>query len=116
EGAKAIAFDILFPEPDPARPELLVQLYPELGKQTAAEVAALEPMDRLFGKVIGLSPVVLARAGSAPDASNGKTAMVDVEIKGTPPPDLDQWPNIITSIPELDDNALGHGLINSQPD
>jgi serine phosphatase RsbU (regulator of sigma subunit) len=115
-GAKVIGFDILFPEPDPVRPELFAQLYPELGKTAADEIVALEPMDRLFGRVIGMAPVVLARAGSGPDAATGRTAPVDATLKGDLPPVIYDWPNIITSIPDLDDVALGHGLINSQPD
>jgi CHASE2 domain-containing sensor protein len=115
-GASAIGFDVLFPEPDRVRPDLFVELYPELPEQTARQVAALEPMDRLFGRVIGLSPVVLARAGSGPDAATGRTAAVDARITGPLPPHIDSWPSIITSIPDLDDSALGHGLINSQPE
>lgn len=115
-GASAIGFDVLFPEPDRVRPDLFVELYPELPAQAARQVAALEPMDQLFGRVIGLSPVVLARAGSAPDAATSPSATVDARISGTLPPNVDRWPAIITSIPDLDDSALGHGLINSQPE
>src|SRR5687768_10959629 len=70
-GASVIGFDMLFPEPDRLRPDLFAQFYPELGPQAAGEIAALEPMDQLFGRVIGRSPVVLARAGSAPDSATG---------------------------------------------
>lgn len=115
-GAKVIGFDILFPEPDPVRPELFAQLYPELGKPAADEIAALEPMDRLFGRVIGMAPVVLARAGSSPDSATGRSAPADATLTGPLPPEVYDWPNVITSIPDLDDVALGHGLINSQPD
>ena len=52
-----------FPEHDRVRPETFVSLYPELSAGAAAEVKALEPMDELFGKVIGTAPVVLAHAG-----------------------------------------------------
>ena len=115
-GASVIGFDMLFPEPDRIRPDLFVQFYPELSDGAAREVSALEPMDQLFGRVIGRWPVVLARAGSGPDAATAKTAAVDASISGTLPPAIDSWPNIIASIPELDEVALGHGLINGQPD
>lgn len=115
-GPRVIGFDMFFPDPDAIRPDLFVQFYPELDKQSTARVVALEPMDRLFGRTIGIAPVVLARAGSSPDAATGRTAPVDAQITGELPPKTDAWPNIIASIPELDDSALGHGLINSQPD
>src|SRR5436190_17849306 len=53
-GATVIGFDMFFPEPDAVRPDLFVGLYPELTPQAAREVAALPPMDQLFGRVIGL--------------------------------------------------------------
>jgi CHASE2 domain-containing sensor protein len=115
-GAKVIGFDVLFPEPDRIRPDLFVQFYPELSSQAASEVTALQPMDRLFGQVIGLSPVVLARAGSGAGPATARSAAVDASISGPLPPKLDSWPAIITSIPDLDEPALGHGLINGQPD
>ena len=115
-GASVIGFDMFFPEPDPVRPDLFVRMYPELSREAAGEVAGLESMDRLFGKVVGITPVVLARAGSGPDAATGRTAAVDARISGALPPAVESWPNIIASIPELDDAALGHGLINSQPE
>ena len=115
-GAKVIGFDVLFPEPDRIRPDLFVQFYPELSPQAASEVTALQPMDRLFGQVIGLSPVVLARAGSGAGPATARSAPVDASIGGPLPPKLDSWPAIITSVPDLDEPALGHGLINGQPD
>lgn len=116
DGAKVIGFDVLFPEPDRIRPDLFVQFYPELSPQAAGEVSALEPMDRLFGQVIGLSPVVLARAGSGTGPATSRSAPVDASISGPLPPKADSWPAIITSIADLDEPALGHGLINGQPD
>lgn len=115
-GAGVIGFDILFPEPDRLRPDLFVQFYPELGREAASELSALPPMDQLFGRVIGQAPVVLARAGSAADAATARTAAVDAPITGALPPEVGQWPAVIASLPELDEVALGHGLINGQPD
>lgn len=111
-----VGFDMLFPEPDRFTPDQFAQFYPELSEQAAREVSALEPMDQLFSRVIGQSPVVLARAGSGPDAATARTAAVDATVQGTLPPAVDHWPAIITSIPILDEVALGHGLINGQPD
>ncbi len=113
--AKVIAFDILFPEHDRVRPETFVSLYPELSPGAAAEVKALEPMDQLFGAVIGTAPVVLAHAG-VDEAPEGQTPIADAPITGVLPPAVDQWPMELAAIPELDDVALGHGLVNGRPD
>ena len=114
-GAKVIAFDILFAEQDRVRPETFVSLYPELGKEAAAEVQALQPMDEMFGEVIGAAPVVLAHAGSG-ESQQGQTILIDPPITGTLPPRVDSWKGELAAIPVLDDVALGHGLANGKPD
>lgn len=114
-GAKVIAFDMVFPEHDRVSPTLFASLYPELSTTAAAEVKALEPMDQLFGRVIGGAPVVLAHAG-VDEAPTGQPPVADAPISGTLPPDVDSWPAELAAIPELDDVALGHGLINVKPD
>ena len=114
-GAKVIAFDILLAEQDRVSPETFVSLYPELGKSAADEVSALEPMDALFGKVIGSAPVVLAHAGTG-EAQQGQAVLNDAPITGTLPPRVDSWRGELAAIPVLDDVALGHGLANGKPD
>ena len=114
-GARVIAFDIMFPERDRLDPEAIVSLYPELGAGAAAEVRALRPMDLSFGIVIGESPVVLAHAGTdrvPPD----QLPLADSPVEGKLPEAVDNWPAELAAIPELDDVALGSGLINAKPD
>ena len=114
-GAKVIAFDILFPEHDRVRPDTFVSLYPELSPGAAAEVKALEPMDQLFGKVAGMAPVVFGHAG-VDKAPADQPPIADAPIKGRLPPAVDNWPAELAAIPELDDVALGTGLLNGRPD
>ncbi|MDV3257851.1 MAG: CHASE2 domain-containing protein [Sphingomonas sp.] len=115
-GAAVIGFDIIFPEPDRLQPDQFVKFYPELSSGAAAEILALQPMDRLFGEVIGQSTTVLARAGSPASAATRGEVWVDAAFKGQLPPGIYSWPGIIASVPDIDDNAIGHGLINGQPD
>jgi len=113
--AKVIAFDILFPEHDRIGPDTFVSLYPELSPGAAAEVKALQPLDQLFGTVIGMAPVVLAHAG-VDEAPANQLPPMDSPISGNLPPQVDSWPAELAAIPELDDVAIGHGLINVRPD
>ena len=113
--AKVIAFDIVFPERDRVRPATFVSLYPELSPGAAAEVKALQPMDELFGQVIGASPVVLAHAG-VDKAPADQAPLLDAAVTGKLPAAVLSWPAELAAIPELDDVALGHGLINVPPD
>ena len=115
-GATAIGYDILFSEPDRVRPDLFAALYPELSATTAAEISALEPMDKEFGRVIGTAPVILARAGADAESGGAVSLPVDVAITGPLPRATPSWPVAISAIPELDDVALGHGLANASPD
>jgi CHASE2 domain-containing sensor protein len=116
QDAKVIGFDVLFPEPDRAEPALFTKLYPELSPASSSEVSSLPSMDQLFGKVIGQSPVVIARAGASDGVRDESRLIVDAQITGTLPKRVDHWPAAITAIPELEDVALGHGLVNGQPD
>lgn len=113
--AKIIAYDILFAEPDRVRPETFVSLYPEMSEAAAAEVGALPPMDALFGQVIGMAPVVLAHAGMN-EVPEQAPPVADLAISGKAPPKLEEFPGELAALPELDDVALGHGLVNARPD
>lgn len=113
--AKVIAFDIIFPEHDRVGPESFVSLYPELSPESAAEVKALMPMDEMFGRVIGSAPVVLAHAGVAAAPAN-QPPLADAPIVGQLPSAVDSWPAELAAIPELEDVALGTGLVNVRPD
>ena len=113
--AKVIAFDIMFPEPDRVSPGSIASLYPELSPAAATEMRKLEPMDQLFGQVIGAAPVVLAHAG-VDEAPSGHAPLSGALIAGKLPGAIDNWPAELAAIPELDDAALGHGLINVPPD
>ena len=114
-GAQVIGFDVLFAEHDRVRAETLLTIYPELSPAVVAEVQSLEPMDQLFGKVIGSAPVVLAHAG-VERAPSDQPPIADAPISGSLPSMVDSWPAELAAIPELDDVALGHGLVNGRPD
>jgi serine phosphatase RsbU (regulator of sigma subunit) len=114
-GAKVIAFDILFSEHDRVQPDIFASLYPELDPDTAAKVKALQPMDQLFGQVVGRSPVILGHAAVS-EAAEGQPPIADTSVGGKLPPDIDSWPVELAAIPELDDVALGHGVLNGPPD
>jgi CHASE2 domain-containing sensor protein len=114
-GAKVIAFDMMFPEHDRVSAENLVSIYPELSPAVVAEVQRMEPTDQVFGTVIGGSPVVLGHAG-VERAPKDQPPLADAPITGNLPRDVDSFPAELASIPELDEVALGTGLMNGRPD
>ena len=119
-GAIAIGFDFLFPEADRLTPELFADLYPELAPATAAEIRALPSMDAVFARVVGRSPVVLARAGVAGGAfdtvNEAPPLPPEAQFVGPVPPRIPSFPEVVANIALLDGAALGHGLVNGPPD
>lgn len=125
-GAVAIGYDFLFVEPDRQAPADFAAAYPtELSAAAAAEVAALPSMDGIFARVIGRSPVVLARAGvdassydSAAGATRDQPAPLPPEVKfeGPTPDAIPYYPAAVANLALLDGAALGHGLANGPPD
>ncbi len=120
---RAIGFDALFPEPDRLRPEAFVALYPELDAAAAERVRALQSFDSAFGTVVGAAPVVLGRAGTfvPPEDPQGRPVddrnlPVEALFEGAVPPDVARFPHAVANIPEIDEVAIGHGLLNGAPD
>ncbi|ANY21395.1 Phosphoserine phosphatase RsbU [Tsuneonella dongtanensis] len=115
-GPKAIALDILFPTPDAFGPRIFASLYPELSANTVEGIERLTDMDEAFAQVLGSAPVLLPRVGVESGGIDPAQLMVDPEVAGTPPPDTLRTPQVLTSLPQLDDVSLAHALINGPPD
>jgi len=119
-GAKAIGFDFLFPEADRLAPQLFADLYPELPEVTAGDIRKLPSMDAVFARVVGRSPVVLARTGVKNGSYDalGTAAPLPPEARfvGVVPAGLPNYPEAVTNLPILDGAALGHGLVNGPKD
>ena len=112
----AIAFDMVFAEPDALNPLAFTSLYPELDPQTRQTVNRLPTMDQVLGQVIGSSPILLARLGVPRDGIDPALLLVDPHVAGTPPADTLRTDQVLTSIPELDDVALAHAMVNGPSD
>jgi adenylate cyclase len=120
-GATAIGLDMIMPEPDRLDPPRFADLYSELSPAAAAEVRALPSMDAVFARVIGRSPVVLSRAGARAhsfDALDQSAAPLpdEAQFSSAIPAGVADYPYAITNLPLLDGAALGHGLVNGDPD
>jgi adenylate cyclase len=120
-GASAIGLDILMPEPDRLDPPKFADLYAELPPAAAAQVRALPSMDAVFAREIGKAPVVLARAGARAhsfDALEQSPPPLPPEAQFSQPipAGLTAYPRAVTNLPLLDGAALGHGLVNGDPD
>ena len=125
-GAKVIGYDFLFAEADRQAPQDFARLYPELSAGSANEISGLPSMDAVFARVVGRTPVVLARAGvEAESFDSGPTDVAqpgpvvlppDVKFEGPVPSAIPSYAGLVTNLEILDGAALGHGLANGPPD
>ena len=114
-GSAAIAFDIIFAEPDRMSPSIAAQSFRKLDEQTREQLLKLPSNDDVFADAIRQSRVVLGESGyhlaspynnSAPRTTSG-FAMLGPD----PSPYLITFPGIIRNIPALEQAAAGHGLL-----
>lgn len=120
-GAAVIGFDLLFPEPDRLSPPEFAGLYHELSPDAQAQIQALPSMDAVFARVVGRSPVVLARAGVTQESfdlldQDVQPVPPEARFEGRLPSSLKDYPKVVSNLPLLDGAALGHGLVNGERD
>jgi two-component sensor histidine kinase/CHASE2 domain-containing sensor protein len=120
-GASVIGLDILLPEPDRMDPGQFASLYPELRPDEAADIRRLPSMDAVLARVVGRSPVVLARAGVRPGSFDSLEHVAaprppEARFVGQPPRGMLDFPTVVANLPVLDDAALGQGLVNGDHD
>ena len=118
-GSAAIAFDIIFAEPDRMSPSIAAQSFRNLSEQTREQLLKLPSNDAVFADAIRHSRVVLGESGyyqasqqnATPRATSGY-AMLGPD----PSPFLITFPGIIRNIPILEQAAAGHGLLTIRPE
>ena len=111
-----IAYDIIFAGRDSLDPKTFSELYRGFDPPAAQAVAEFPSQDEGFAQAIGSAPVLLARVASPEGSTDASQLMVDPPVAGRPPQGAFRADRVLTSIPELDDVALGHAMINGPPD
>jgi adenylate cyclase len=120
-GAAAIAFDIVFSEPDRLSPNQIAADNPSLPKELANHLSQMPENDDLFAQAIATFPVILGQTTVRTAAGNRrqKSEMVVAEhalIGLDPTPFLIKFPDVVQNLPKLEANASGRGVINARPD
>ena len=113
-GASAIAFDILFPEPDRLSPAALVKTPAMAAVIHSAENADVPDFDHLFAQAIAKAPVVLAAATvsnqAAADLVPAKAGFASTGLSAIDAPL--RFEAVTSNLPALNAAASGVGLIN----
>lgn len=142
-GAKTVAFDVVFPEPDRTSPAVVADSIFRLDEATKAELRKLPSHDALFADLIGQARVRKQIGGRTVETGTvvlGQAVYFeetdDQRAESDPPPSksvawkgltgdalpptrfLPKFVAMIRNIPELEQAALAHGLfsLESEPD
>lgn len=113
-GAAAIAFDMIFPEPDRASPVSALAgmaLPPGLDQQVRARLAQVPSFDESFAQSLANAPSILGVAGAAQGLAFAPVGGIST-VGPSPAPFLVQSPATISSLPDLNAAAWGLGGIS----
>ena len=118
QGAAAIAFDMVFPEPDRLSPANAVQYWPQASviAQIKPELDKLPSNDQVLADAIGEAPIVMGFIASPftealPETKAGFSHGGDDPRLFAP-----SYPGAVASLKVLQDPALGAGALNWIPE
>lgn len=113
-GAAAIAFSMIFPEPDRTSPARAIEIWPETQEiQAIADtIAQLPDHDAVFAQTISQATVVLGFSASTSEGRSAPTFSGGMAFAGSDPtPFLPRLLGGVTSLPVIDDAAWGRGSL-----
>jgi adenylate cyclase len=114
-GAAAIAFDIVFSEPDRLSPGLAADLYRNLDEETRDKLRALPSNDQVLADAIRQSRVILGETGlpTVQPLSDAQPLQVGLAaLGGDPKPFVFSFPGLLQNVPVLENAAAGRGLFS----
>ena len=111
--AAAIAFDVIFPEPDRMSPAAVADVFRELDNATRTKLQALPSNDQIFADAMRGSRVVLGVSGlpyqnPQPPQPLPLTGLATLGID--PTPFLFDFPGLLRNVPVLEQAAAGRGM------
>lgn len=115
--AAAIAFDIIFAEPDRTSPQAMMELWrPPV--EIRRQLSRLPDHDTVLAKILGRGSVVL---GFAMERESARNAIPVVKARyvemGEPPyPFIPDYSGTVHSLPSLEEAAAGNGALSFIPD
>jgi adenylate cyclase len=117
-GASAIAFDIIFAEPDRMSPGEIANHLINLDEPARQRLRALPSNDQLLADAMSTTKVVLGRSGYGGLVGDdiGSSTSSIVSLGGDPRQFLIHLPSLIANLPVLQDAAVGSGLVTVQPE
>ena len=120
-GAVAIAFDIVFSEPDRLSPRQFANDNPDLPGGMLDALGDLPDNDEVLARSFANSRVVVGQTNVRSSRSNFgvRPEMVEVShalIGPDPMPYIQKFADIVQNLPILEENAIGRGVFTVRPD
>src|SRR5262249_40099872 len=111
----AIAFDVVFAEPDRTSPDQAIKNFRDLDEATRERLSELPSHDEIFAQAIKQGRVVLGQSGTLAAASRPVDKAFEpglATIGPDPKPYLIAFPHMLRNIPVLEQAAAGRGLFS----
>jgi adenylate cyclase len=120
-GAVAIAFDVMFFEPDRLNPDVAARTMRYIDEATRAKLRELPSNDQVLADAIKRSRVVLGETGldvakSEPDESLPLTGVATLGEDIDPLSYVFEFPGLSRNVPVLEKAAAGRGLLTILPE
>ncbi len=124
-GARLVAFDVTFPEPDRMNPASIADNIKGLDEETKSKLRAIPSNDEIFARVIKKSRVVLGQTGywekRDADAKAPPPIKKSIALRGAKgAPNLGLWlnsfPSLVRNVPVIEKYAAGHGIFTIIPE
>src|SRR5215467_8766208 len=119
-GAVAIAFDVIFAEPDRMSPSIAAASFRNLDDDTRNKLRSLPSNDEVLAEAIQRSRVVVGQVGSATPVPRSETEaalQTDFAVKGPDPiPFLVTFAGLLRNVPAVEQAAAGHGVFSILPE
>ena len=116
----AIAFDVIFAEPDRMSPAVAANTFGDLDEATRAKLQSLPSNDDVLAAAIRKSRVVLGQAGIPARIDQGDVSSLPRTTMASRPPDprpfLVTFPYLLHNLPVLEKAAAGRGLLSVDPE
>lgn len=118
-GAIAIAFDVIFAEPDRLNPDVAADSFRNLDEETRAKLRALPSNDQVFADAMRRSRVVLGESGLSEPRADLDTSLpvTGLAMLGEDPQRfMIQFPGLLRNTPVLEKAAAGRALLTIRPE
>src|SRR5262245_35925967 len=116
-GAVAIAFDVIFAEPDRMSPSIAVTSFRDLDEETRHKLQNLPSNDEVLAEAIRRARVVVGQVGSASPAPENRSApQTGFAVRGPDPsPFLVTFAGLLRNLPQIEQAAAGRGVFSILP-